>query len=89
MAIKNQSRVVTSSALYFLLCGLGYVFIFGPMLVYFLINESAKGRLFFSEALIAFGMSCVANLAFATLSWLLIEPMRKRRRLNGSVAQKK
>lgn len=62
--------------------GLGFIFIFGPSFLFFLVNEFRKGALFPSEALIAFAITIAGDFAFATISWLVIEPMRKKRYLS-------
>jgi len=67
-----------------ILLGLGYVFLFGPMCIYFLVNESLKGDLAGGEVLAALGITFVGDIAFALICWAALLPvLRARKRAGG------
>lgn len=70
-------RRFSAGALYLVLLGLGYAFLFGPMYLYFLVNESQRGGLVASEAVVALGISIAGDVAFAAICWFSVRILRR------------
>lgn len=81
--LRNPRYVKSSSALFVFILGLGFVFISMPLFFYFVITESLRGSLFWSEAFLAFCICCFGAVLFAAITWLLFDPMRRSSRLNS------
>lgn len=81
MLLVNTKYVRSARALFIFILVLASIFIVMPEFLYFVINESARGHLAWSEAFFALLISCFGGIIFTVVLWLIIEPMRKKREL--------
>lgn len=81
MSFKKSDFNKSPKAFFIFIFLLSLLLLAAPEFIYFIIREGSRGRLVWSEAFLALCISCLGSLVFATLLWVIFEPMRKNRNL--------